>query len=463
MAALPRFRLRTIFLVFVCAAVGLAIGFEPPAKTGGFSVGNLLHFVHWVRAILAAASIVVIIGLLQQIRQFRRWARSSERSSRADTFGLQLAIVWRRVLALTLACCIVAAYLAPRRLLPLSTTPSLMLDLFPDVLWFACMVAVLFESLSRWRARKPRPAALRDHSALWWVTGVVFALLVLPQVAGIHFLAHLATSGIEANIPLRFQRAGAFPIQATEGFRLTWLSLGAVAAVGIAILLWWYASRTPCATRTKRLLAGAGYVLSLAVAAAFCIWFYRTEFYRVSPDLAGSKWTVSDLVWPEWLAPTTLVAALVSVGAFQLARRDECWEPLSDKTRADDYDPLHDSVPCLLLLTIAALLYELDLLHCFVDSMTWFGGSFRWSELFYDLLAFPDNYLALAVLVLSLQLLWYRWRRRGEQPDWQLAVVDGRRFVLNWVALAVLVVVGIPTVAAYAFAFWLGPWYRLGS
>jgi predicted nucleic acid-binding protein len=43
-----------------------------------------------------------------------------------------------------------------------------------------------------------------------------------------------------------------------------------------------------------------------------------------------------------------------------------------------------------------------------------------------------------------------------------LPQLDHGPFTWNWFALAVLVVVGIPTLSAYCFVYWLGPWYLYG-
>jgi len=84
------------------------------------------------------------------------------------------------------------------------------------------------------------------------------------------------------------------------------------------------------------------------------------------------------------------------------------------------------------------------------------------AEFVATILRTPSTYIMLATCILSIQVCWVRWKRRHEKADWQLAALDGRRFGLNWLALGLLVIVGLPVVSIYCFAYWLGPWYLYG-
>jgi hypothetical protein len=75
----------------------------------------------------------------------------------------------------------------------------------------------------------------------------------------------------------------------------------------------------------------------------------------------------------------------------------------------------------------------------------------------------PGAILMAAIFLLSLQLCWLRWRRRDEHALWRLAAVEPHRFFRYWMAIAIISCVAIPTISAFVFAFWLGPWYFYGS
>ena len=85
---MPRIRLRTIFVLFFCVAVGLAINPNPIAALQPTIVTGM------------------IVGLIQQIRQLLR-ARKSVLDDFRFSFALRLAVLWRATLAAIMTACIV--------------------------------------------------------------------------------------------------------------------------------------------------------------------------------------------------------------------------------------------------------------------------------------------------------------------------------------------------------------------
>src|SRR5215207_301445 len=97
MNSAPQIRLRTIFLLFTCAAVGLTTSSKP------------------LGAIRATIEVAIAIGLLQQAWQLCYW-RTLERSTTSElSFARQFAIFWRIAVAITLGGCIVWRILLARQ------------------------------------------------------------------------------------------------------------------------------------------------------------------------------------------------------------------------------------------------------------------------------------------------------------------------------------------------------------
>jgi hypothetical protein len=124
--------------------------------------------------------------------------------------------------------------------------------------------------------------------------------------------------------------------------------------------------------------------------------------------------------------------------------------------------PFHDSLLFALLLAGAVIAYCLEMSRQLISSITFMGSPLSIGEFVFYLLRTPSTYIMLGVCVLSLQLGWTRWRRRHETAVWEIACVAWRPFAWNWLALALLFVVGLSVVSIYCFAFWLGPWYLYG-
>ena len=121
----------------------------------------------------------------------------------------------------------------------------------------------------------------------------------------------------------------------------------------------------------------------------------------------------------------------------------------------------HESVAGLFLLGIAAIMEAINWAKAIVSFTSTPGPATIW-ECIAALLKYPYFYLSFAVLMLSIQLCWRRWRRRNDLVTWELMAIDRTRFIWNWVRLAMLAIVGLPTLSAYCFIYWLGPWYLYG-
>lgn len=139
MRGLPRFQLRTVLVLFACAAVGLAIGTAPTVEDDL----NIIPDLNWHHALLGGASVCVVIGLLQQASQLRDWQPSDVQKRLGAKFGKRFAMLWRLSIAGLLVICLVAALLLDRNLATLPESDVYYsYAVFPYVIWVLCLVVV---------------------------------------------------------------------------------------------------------------------------------------------------------------------------------------------------------------------------------------------------------------------------------------------------------------------------------
>jgi hypothetical protein len=187
----------------------------------------------------------------------------------------------------------------------------------------------------------------------------------------------------------------------------------------------------------------------LGSATAYNFWFYRVAFPALSPDLAGAGLRSS---WFEQLGGAILAAVAVAYASYRMARAaavHSSAEPVvveSTTTIA--------SMPTIGFLLIGAAVFFFQIIR---DSLA--SPYFSTWESLASLFIYPDTYFMLANSVLSLQLGWLNWKGRAITAI-PVLPLQRSRFATAVVTLGALVVVAIPTLAAFGFAFWMGPWYR---
>jgi hypothetical protein len=396
---------------------------------------------------LSAATVAMVLGLGRQIRQIIRsqWPATSDAA--ATVFARHFAVAWRTSIAFALFACIVTYLLTARGIVRFPTKVGIWLRTFPDILWDVCLIIVLSSSSAHWSAKQFGKVDGQWQVGATWVAGVALAILVIPHAAFVHYLVHIATQGIDSALPHRFQRADVFPNQESDGFRLFWISQMAALAIVAAGAVQVRLNAPRRIHRIHRLILILAFVLFIAGAAEYCVWYYGTEFPLISPDLASVP-TCARIV--DWIGAIMIAALLLAVGAYRLSRdRDttvvakNCipWQRVSPS--------LHESVWCLILLIGGTGLYVVETLREDVSELKSFGASLNVPMLVVDLLQDRGAYLQYAICALSLQLGWRRWRQRATALDWELSPLPPRRFFANGFALAVIVIIGMPTINAH--------------
>jgi hypothetical protein len=440
MPSIPKIRLRTIFLLFVCAAVGLATNFS---LTAGLN---------------AAVATAMVIGLLQQINYLRSATLVAASNDANIRFVIWFSIVWRAAIAGLMAICSVAQLLVAHGFLEIPVnTELLMLDgvWWIEVILQICITVVLSSSIRHFRSSEHAKPFTQWRPTIAWILSGILILAILPGRTQITYLVHVATAGIEAYQPLALRRPATFPDHYSQHFRLFWLSLGACVSLMIAGMSLVQINHR-ANQQMSTICAWVGFCVSLLIVAGFCGYYFGVEYSLVSPDLASVNLIADGF---DWFSATLLTLILVTVGAYRLTQLAST-ATIVIQYRGDRVEPvLHESTGGLVLIAAMAFVPLALIAWSFFQS----SAPIPWEELLGYILRNPNFYLAASVTLLSLHFLAIRWRTRNQFIAWQLANVHVGRFICNWFAVSALTLVGIPTLSAYSFVYWLGPWYLWDS
>jgi hypothetical protein len=442
-APVPRFRLSTLFTLFACAAIGLATTRDLEGAT-------------WT-AIEAA----MVIGLLQQSRELLRWhpeidSTAGMRNARA------FAIVWRSIIAAALAFFIVIELTAFGSASLYPDRPDLYFYEPVQIVALLLPILVLANSVRRWR---PSVAAGPSRRAIW--TTVAGAMLVIAAFNVVDarltdYLVHRATADIEASITPGFQRPGVYPELAKEGFRSFWIAFAAAASVplGSAFLI--------CASKYWRSIRGttsaAVFALCLFLQLFYCQWFYMTEYHRVSPELAGAGFAAQPSDLP---SAAILLAMFATPTAYFLAANAQNRSVVTNNIAYDlDSRSIYETAPFVVILGLYGAINLITCLAGILSNITSpilpvsQPGLQLWMNV--SLLTSPLILLLIVPSLLALQLCFYRWKQRRSTIPWEITALPRAPFVTCWMAVAATILIGVPTLAAFGFMFWLGPFKLTG-
>lgn len=444
-----QFDLRTLGILVFCFSVGLAANVSEVPERMAFL--EFIESLPWTfyEVLLTTCATAMVIGLIQQVVLLTK----ANLEHTADHSSLRFAIVWRGAVAALLAVSLLVEVGINRELLELPERDYWFYNagwFLPEYLIFGCMILVLTDSLGQYRRVK-----LRKRSVLkvvLWVFTVLMALYALANSSLTLFWVYKAIAGVEAAELKEFQRPGAYPDFQAEGYWLFWIAssavmltiAGAIALVSPFFFRQW--------SRGRHLFVGGMGLVLLGLSAGFGYWYHFVGFPRISPDFAEAGWSST---WWDWFEAAALLAVAIPALAYRLSVDSSNSIELHF---SDQQKPvLHQSLLVTVLLGLAAIF---DVFSYFQSLL--FDSYASYSVSVFQILIWSVTdtgfYIPLAVTLLSLQLLWKHWKAPSQNGTFCIVRVNPQRVLLASIALVVIIVLSIPTLSAFCFAYWVSPW-----
>jgi hypothetical protein len=446
----PRANLRSLFAWTFCVAVGAAIGAD---RTGGasddFSAFRVdVSHLNWHYALLASASTGIAMGLFHQAWTIRQESRKLQSSEQVLRFDLWFACAWRLAAAALLTIGLAWQMLNARGFM---TLPESSLYFYSDLLtvhgWWLLLIILLIEATGRAKSPMSAGPPRRVLNALAWIGMSLFGAYVIINTALITYLVHVACRGVDATNQYTGNR---YPIWfVSQESTFAGLGLTAVVAVILAAFLLCSGIRSQANRGWQRYMRILPGLMLLAAAGAYCSWYYRVALPTVSPDLGATEFGST---WFEQIGGVALGLMLITAGATRTARTAA--RGSQSPSRQIHLPAAAESLAVLVFLASATGLIVVQSIRGCFDSA--YGTA---SEMLPYLLVYPDTTLTAAILILALHQMWLR-RKGGSPAPLHLVPLEGKRLASAWLALAAILSIGIPTLAAFSFSFWLGPWYR---
>ena len=427
MSLLPRLQLRDFFLLFVCAAVALVIG-----------------------SLEAAVETAVVIGLAQQLFKLISW--QPEPGATAEIrFARHFAIIWRAAFLVIMPLALCFNMLLSKGLIVLPERAAILLiePLSEGVLQLCTCVAIC-SSLAKYSWAIPPRYSRCLCRFVFWLLGILLVTSMLIEVTLIDFLIHRAVEGVEKSQRPGFQRPGLYIQLSEHNYDATWFGLAAVVCVIAAGLIVSERSKSvgSFVGRVKRaaLLLGV-----LVIPAVYCAWYYVIEFHRISPDIAGAGLALEAF---DAVAGSIIAIILVTAGAYRCA---------STVTQQAVILPIAAKAPSTAFHISSAVLILFFGYACSIVILT--SGSMAYAPMagratvfhYLSMLVYPTTVLQLAIAIAIFQLCWFRWKSRSTTTNEVIFGLSNSAFNEAWLSLAAILIVGIPTLRAFAFTLWLGP------
>lgn len=454
---LPRFTVTGLLFVTFATAVGFAVSAAPRLSgedPNGFSAfGGYMADKRWVQGMQATAGVLLCYELVRQALLLLRLTISRTSSA---WFATRLSAATRVVLAGLIGVTLAVRVLINRQLITSPDNPDVLqvwTQLWPDFLQVAAMLAavrILLADLPQ--GIKPATSHRSwQHFALGAavVLGVAtIAAYVIIDRLSVSALVHMAVDGIEKSQAIWKHRPGTYPNHLSEGYRSFWCSVAATIAVLIATCLLLLDLRAG-ASRRQAIVRTTYLMVVLGIATYVC-WFNTSEFPRLSPDLASVG---SARLWTDTVAGVLLWLGLGAWIGTVLAHM-----------RGHDVHLDIKPAELSIFAVLAAIIIAVSQIGSLVEtarellSITRLFTQPTLVEVLGTLgtlLVWPETLVPLVLLVSTLALLWQIFRRRNE-PRYVRHVR-----VSDWLwyttASLVLLAVAVPTLAAFGFCFWLGP------
>lgn len=433
------------------AAIGLAIHGEEILPGDFAEEGSL---VGWLSALsettFTVGSTALAAALIREARAVYRLGAIEGYSNLDVRSSVLVEVIWRSAIGVLLIIQLALKYAMNRKYFE---PPTLELGLVEHPLtayvWPLLLIVAIGDAWCRYAAQPVIISLWRRRVAnvVGWVGVMLFGLYTVVEKNFITYLVHVACSGVDIAAE---HSVGRYWHLNQEQERLLLLAsvVAASAVIGAAML----SVRSLSRRGTHPLMALSGGGALLTGAASYCYWYYRIGLPKLSPDIAEAGIAAN---WFDQLGGIVLAATLSGVLIVRLQRG-----ATTDATPLMlPISPAGASIPLLTCLVIASSFRAFYTIYVALDD-SWTAGSMGAGEMLaYHILVFPGFILTMAIALLSSRLLWVRLQGADSHALCIHPTSRTRLIAISLVSV-VLMAVAVPTLAAFSFLFWLGPWYR---
>ncbi len=432
----------------VSIAVGMAVMFAPSKPADTLSFYTVIR-----RAAEGLQWMAVIWMLIEMVLQCLAIHRSSRNLPNRFSSANRLVLLKRILLAAMLLSLLVVKLLLIRGIVAYPKNKeflSVMTSLWPNVLLDFTLMACLL-SLRSNPIKKPGRRMIRLFLDTVVMVGmIVLGFYIVTNQQFVASLVHIAIAGIHIANPIHLRRVGVFPNHQAEGYQTFWIASAAIGLVLVAgLLLLLDASSKRLAVRRAARISFAAIV---TLVGTYVFWFAQIEFPRINPEMASVGWAA---LWPDRVAGGLFVLGL----SFAIA-----WSLVKFRSPASCAHPVAPRISKLAVMASLGIVVSETWL--FLDGA---GQFFSFSLLFTDpldlllstlesigyLIVTPDLSISLLLIVGGLGVVGSAIRRTGNVQV--LPAIDGREFMVYFVAAISFLLVAIPALAAFGFCWWLGP------
>jgi hypothetical protein len=438
-----RLKLRTLFAFMVCFAVGLSVGAAPRASPGTANFYELFIESDWYIVLLGSTAAAIVAGLGQESAVLASGLRANPlREALKSTIAIEVA--WRLLLSALLVVCLATQFALRRNFIQLPYGDGFVSNDVLTTFVFPLAILTAISAASNAKAAVPRRGRMWLNALAVLGAAFIVVYVMLTQRTLIVYLVHIATAGVDAAQRHTATRYHVDTLAELTSFAN--LATEALVAYALAAALLADALRRRGRSMLRKLEAGCGALL-LAASAAYCVWYNAVGLPMASPDLADAyRDTYLRISGP------VLGLMIASVGAYRNAKNEEPPIVLA-RPRL-----LHESAFCLACLLGATVVLVVDFVRSYWNFSSVFGGTSN-MEFAGGLVGDPETQLRVALALVSLAAGWRAWKLRGLPKSTMLSHLDLRRLVITWTTLAALLAVGVNTLAAFGFAFWMRPWF----